>query len=189
MYITTRSASQGPRAGFVSVLGVHAGTLVHVVASAIGVSAVLAASAVAFSAVKGVGGMYLIYLGVRALLRKEDVAELPAPQQPRPHKRLFVDGAVVNLLNPKTALFFLAFLPQFIAPSRGPVWMQTMTLGLLFVGIGLVSDSAYALIGARIGVRLRSSRRRLRATRVVEGGTMIALGVAALATPHRRAAA
>ncbi len=185
LYITARSASQGPRAGLVSVLGVHTGTVVHVLAAVVGLSALLMASAVAFSAIKVAGAVYLIYLGLRTILGRQSV-ERHAPAPPRALRRLYVDGMIVNVLNPKTALFFLAFLPQFVEPGHGPVWTQTLLLGLVFMLLGLLSDSAYALAGAQAG-RWVSRRGGLpRGSRYVEGGILVGLGLTALAVPHRR---
>lgn len=186
LYIVARSGAQGRAAGVVSVLGVHTGTVVHVVAATVGLSAVLSASALAFTAVKVIGGGYLIYLGVRTLARSR-VVSTTAITPPRSLRRLYVDGVVVNVLNPKTSLFFLAFLPQFTAPGHGPVWSQVLVLGLLFIALGLFSDVAYALAGARIGRMLHGRSSLRRRGRYVEGGLLVGLGVAALAVPHRPA--
>jgi threonine/homoserine/homoserine lactone efflux protein len=178
LYIVTRSVTQGRRAGFVSVLGIHAGTLVHVAAAAFGVSAILVRSSTAFHAVKYAGAAYLVYLGVRRLLT-------PVPETTDvaldvvPNRQLFLNGAVVNILNPKTALFFLAFLPQFIDPDRGSVTLQVIVLGALFVALGLCSDSTYALLASRFGAWLRTSRSFRHGQRYVAGGIYVGLGVTA----------
>jgi threonine/homoserine/homoserine lactone efflux protein len=177
LYVVTQSAEQGRVAGLASVAGIHAGTLVHVAAAALGISALVLASAVAFTAVKLAGAAYLIYVGIRRLLDRSAGAEV----EPRraPLRRLFLRGAVVNVLNPKTALFFLAFLPQFVDTTRGGVWFQVLVLGLLFIALGLISDSLYALAGGYIGGLLR---RRRTAMRYASGTIYIGLGtVAALA--------
>jgi threonine/homoserine/homoserine lactone efflux protein len=149
LYIVARSIDQGRRAGLVSMLGVHAGTLVHVAAAAAGLSALLAASAMAFSVVKYLGAAYLIFLGVRRLLDR--TASVTSRRPERRHlRRAFLDGVVVNVLNPKTALFFLAFLPQFVMTARGDVGAQILGLGLLFVGLGVITDGLYA-VGAGTG--------------------------------------
>jgi threonine/homoserine/homoserine lactone efflux protein len=177
LYIVTRSMDQGRRAGLVSVLGVHAGTLVHIAAAAAGLSAVLMASATAFSIVKYLGAAYLVYLGVRRLLDRSVLraAEAPALRL----RRAFLDGFVVNLLNPKTALFFLAFLPQFVDVGRGGVGVQILVLGLAFVALGLVTDGLYALGAGSAARWLRGSPRLLGSERWVSGGMYIGLGVAA----------
>jgi threonine/homoserine/homoserine lactone efflux protein len=99
---------------------------------------------------------------------------------------MYVDGVVVNVLNPKTALFFLAFVPQFVDPDRGPVWTQTLILGCIFIGLGMISDSAYAMGGAQIGSWLARRPTTRARSQVVEGGILIALGVTTLAIPQRR---
>ncbi len=185
LYITARSARQGRRAGLVSVLGVHTGTFVHILAAVAGLSAVLVASAVAFSTLKLAGAFYLVYLGLRTLFGRRSVADTTdAP--PRALRRLYLDGVIVNVLNPKTALFFLAFLPQFVQPGEGPVWAQTLVLGLLFMALGIISDSAYAIAGAQAGRWYSRHGGRHRGGRYVEGGILVGLGLAALAIPHRR---
>jgi threonine/homoserine/homoserine lactone efflux protein len=179
-YIVTRSLSQGRRAGVTSMLGVQAGGLVHVVAAAFGVSAIIASSATAFTIVKYVGAAYLVLIGLRKLLARgeEDVAgvELVARANGR---RLFWQGAIVNIFNPKTALFFLAFLPQFVDPSAGPVAPQMLVLGTLLVGLGVVSDGTYALVAAGAGRRLRSTAAARRRLDRLSGGVFVSLGLAA----------
>jgi threonine/homoserine/homoserine lactone efflux protein len=120
LYIVTQSAEQGRSAGLASVAGIHIGTLFHILAAAIGLSALILASAVAFSLVQFAGAAYLVYLGVRKLLERDSASDGEAPRAPL--RRVFARGAVVNVLNPKTALFFLAFLPQFVDTDRVAVW-------------------------------------------------------------------
>src|SRR5262249_40129390 len=132
LYIIGRSVEQGRLAGFVSDLGIHVATLVHVAAAALGLSAILAASALAFGVVKYAGAAYLIWIGVKKIFGKGEAADGAASAAGRSLGRLFRDGFIVNLLNPKTALFFLAFLPQFVEVDRGHVAMQVAILGLLF---------------------------------------------------------
>ena len=174
LYVVVQSAEQGRRVGLASVAGIHLGTLVHVAAATVGLSALVVASAVAFSTVKYAGAAYLIYLGVRRLLARAEDLELRRTREPL--RRAFARGIVVNVLNPKTALFFLAFLPQFVDPHRGGVWSQVLVLGLLFVGLGLISDSLYALAGGTVGGLLR---RRRRALRYGSGLVFVGLGAAA----------
>jgi len=185
LYIVTRSVEQGRLAGLVSALGIHVGTLVHVTAAALGLSALLVSSALAFSVVKYLGAAYLIYLGVRKL-----VAEAPGdggrPLAPRRLTRIFLEGVIVNLLNPKTALFFLAFLPQFVDPARGGVAGQILVLGVIFVALGVVSDGAWALAAGTAGSLFRRSRTALRAERYVTGTVFIGLGAAAALAGHGR---
>jgi threonine/homoserine/homoserine lactone efflux protein len=185
-YVVTRSLAQGRRAGVTSMLGVQAGGLVHVVAAAFGVSALIASSATAFTIVKYAGAAYLIVLGLRKLRsRGEEDAEAETGV-PASGSRLFWQGAVVNLLNPKTALFFLAFLPQFVDPSA-PVAPQMLVLGTLLVGLGVVSDGTYALVAAGAGRRLRETASARRTLDRLSGMVFISLGlVAALAGEPRR---
>jgi threonine/homoserine/homoserine lactone efflux protein len=173
LYVVFQSAEQGRRVGLASVAGVHLGTLLHVAAACAGLSALIVASSVAFSAVKFAGAAYLVYLGIRKLFER-DATRLA--RQREPLRRAFVRGAIVNALNPKTALFFLAFLPQFVVPDRGGVWSQALVLGLIFVGLGLVTDSLYALAGGTVGGLLL---RRRQAVRYGSGFVFIALGATA----------
>jgi threonine/homoserine/homoserine lactone efflux protein len=190
LFIVARSSSQGLRAGVVSVLGVHAASIVHISAAVVGLSALVVASALAFTVVKVVGGVYLVYLGVRAILaaHARTTAAVTSVQQRAP-LRIFVEAFTVNLFNPKTAIFFLAFLPQFVDPDHGQVWSQTLILGLVFIALGICSDGIYAFLGAHVGARFqRRAAARLRATRYAEGGILIGLGALTLAIPHRSSA-
>jgi threonine/homoserine/homoserine lactone efflux protein len=180
LYIVTRSVDQGRAAGLASVCGVHVGTLLHVAAAALGLSALLVSSATAYDTVRWLGAAYLVWLGVRRLLAgDEDVAAAAAgPDARRPGLgRIFAQGVVVNVLNPKTALFFFAFLPQFVDTSRGSVPFQVVVLGAAFVLLGLLSDGAYALLASTGAGWLRRRPRVARASRLVSGGVLISLGV------------
>jgi threonine/homoserine/homoserine lactone efflux protein len=178
LYVVTRSVAQGRGAGLVSVLGVHAGSVVHVAFATLGVSALLYASATAFTVVKYAGAAYLVLLGVRKLLSpRGDEAVAPAAVAPR--ARLLGQGMVVNVLNPKTALFFLAFLPQFANPARGPIAPQLLVLGCTFIVLGLVSDASYALLAGTLAGRLRRVRRVRVALDRSSGVVFIGLGAAA----------
>jgi threonine/homoserine/homoserine lactone efflux protein len=186
LYIVTRSVEQGRLAGLVSALGVHVGTLVHVAAAALGVSALLVSSALAFDIVKYLGAMYLVYIGVRKLVGWDQPAGGQA-LAPRSLRRLFGQGVVVNILNPKTALFFLAFLPQFVDVSKGAVGFQILVLGLIFVALGVLSDGLYAVAAGTAGGWLKRDGRILRAERYVGGTVFVGLGVtAALAGSGRK---
>jgi threonine/homoserine/homoserine lactone efflux protein len=179
-YIVTRSLVQGRRAGVTSMLGVQVGGLVHVVAAAFGVSALIASSAAAFTVVKYAGAAYLVFLGVRKLMARDAGEEIELePRGARTTAQLFGHGVVVNVLNPKTALFFLAFLPQFVDPDAGPVAPQMLVLGTMLVGLGVLSDGTYALIAAGAGNRLRSAARTRRRLEKLSGGVFIGLGLAA----------
>jgi threonine/homoserine/homoserine lactone efflux protein len=186
-YIVTRSLAQGRRAGVTSMLGVQVGGLVHVVAAAFGLSALIASSATAFTIVKYAGAAYLIVIGLRKLLsRGEQTAEEAEPIGPASDSRLFWQGAVVNILNPKTALFFLAFLPQFVDASA-PIAPQMLVLGTMLVGLGVMSDGTYALVAAGAGRRLRETAAARRRLDRLSGGVFVGLGlVAALAGEPRQ---
>jgi threonine/homoserine/homoserine lactone efflux protein len=179
LYIVARSVEQGRIAGLASACGITTGTLVHVLAAALGLSALLASSALAFAIVKYAGAGYLIYIGCRRILSRADT---PATQVEVPRRslgRLYRDGFVVNLLNPKTALFFLAFLPQFVDASRGAVAFQIVFLGLTFTLMGLTSDGLYALLAGTAGGWVKRNQHYLRWERFVTGGLFIGLGVTA----------
>ena len=179
LYIFARSVAQGRMAGLVSILGVHTATLVHVAAAALGLSAILASSALAFEIVKYAGAAYLVWLGLRKIFGGGARPGGDVAVERRPHARLFREGFIVNLLNPKTALFFLAFLPQFVEVSLGHVAMQIAFLGLLFTALGLVTDGCYALAAGTAGNWLRRSPGFLKAERYVSGVLFIGLGAAA----------
>jgi threonine/homoserine/homoserine lactone efflux protein len=186
LYIVARSIEQGRVAGLASVFGITTGTLVHVLASTLGLSALLASSTLAFAAVKYAGAGYLIYMGVRRILSRTDA---PASQSKLPKRslgRLYRDGFIVNLLNPKTALFFLAFLPQFVDPSRGAMAFQIAFLGLLFTLMGLTSDGLYALVAGTAGRWVKRRGRYLRWERFVSGSVFIGLGLTAALTGSGR---
>jgi threonine/homoserine/homoserine lactone efflux protein len=186
LYIVTQSVSHGRRAGIVSVAGITTGTLVHIAAATIGLSALLASSALAFDVVKYLGAAYLIAVGVRRLAGWERGTGQRAGDT-RDLGRLYRQGIVVNTLNPKTALFFLAFLPQFVDPGRGTPWLQILALGLLFAVLGFFSDGVWALVAGTLGERLRRSRRFPAVQRYVSGSVFVGLGaVAALTAPVKQ---
>ncbi len=176
VYILTRSIAHGRSAGIVSALGIETGALVHVAAAVAGISALVASSATAFAVVKYAGAGYLILLGVQRLRSNGDLtlADLP----PESKARLFRQGVVVNALNPKVAVFFVAFLPQFVDPGHA-VAPQVALLGVLFVAVATAIDFAWALAAGSVGERLRRSLRvRLWLDRA-SGATLIGLGAAA----------
>ena len=187
LYIVARSVEQGRIAGLASVCGITTGTLVHVLAASLGLSALLASSALAFAVVKFAGAGYLIYIGLRRILSRSDASIAQSELPVRSLRSLYRDGFVVNLLNPKTALFFLAFLPQFVDPGRGAVTFQIAFLGLLFTVMGLMSDGLYALIAGTAGRWVKRQGDYLRWERYLTGGVFIGLGVtAAFADGGRR---
>ncbi len=185
LYIVARSVDQGRVAGLVSVLSVEVGNFVHVLAATLGLSAILLSSATAFTLVKYLGAAYLVYLGVRRLLSREPQLAAAAPQR-QTLSRIFSQGVLVAVLNPKTALFFFAFLPQFVDPARGNVAGQLLALGSLFVSMAVVTDSLYALLAGTAGQWLKGTRSFALAERYLIGSLYIGLGLAAaLGGEHR----
>jgi len=185
LYVVARSVAQGHRAGLASVVGLSAGALVHVAAATVGLSAILLTSATAFGIVKVVGAGYLIYLGIRTLLARSPAAGLAAPA-PLPLRRLFTDGVVVSLFNPKIAVFFLAYLPQFVDPGRGPVAQQILLLGIIYVALALITDGAYALLAGSLRHWLSGRVTRSPLPRYLSGSVYLGLGLnAALAERPR----
>jgi threonine/homoserine/homoserine lactone efflux protein len=181
IYVVARSVSGGRLTGLISVLGVELGTLLHAVFAAAGLSAIVASSAAAFSVVKWLGAAYLIYLGLRQIFGRGDgEEEAPSPEGNESRFRVFYQSVLVQVLNPKVALFFLAFLPQFVDPSRGAAWTQIVVLGATLAFLGLFTDGLYALLGGTAGgwIRKRGGGLR-RAGRYVTGGIYIALGAVA----------
>jgi len=176
LYVVARSVSQGPRAGLVSTLGLSTGALVHVVGATVGLSAILLTSATAFGVVKALGAGYLIYLGLRALVTRESRVDTSIAV-PRTFRRLFTDGVIVSVFNPKIAVFFLAFLPQFAEPSRGPVARQVLFLGLLYVVLALCTDSGYAFVAGRLRNLFVSKLSKSAMPRVLSGVVYMGLGV------------
>jgi threonine/homoserine/homoserine lactone efflux protein len=177
LYVVARSIQHGRRAGLASVLGIHVGTLVHIAAATVGLSALIVSSSIAFTAVKIAGAVYLIALGLWTLFARRAEPEVALGGE-RNLRRAFAQGIVVNVLNPKTALFFLAFLPQFVDENASHPAVQIAILGLLFALLGLITDSLWALAAGTAGGLLRRSRRFVRTQRYVTGTVYIGLGVA-----------
>jgi len=178
LYVVARSIHQGRRAGLVSVLGIHVGTLVHITAATVGLSALIVSSAVAFTAVKIAGAVYLVGLGLWTLFSRRAAEAEIALGSEQNLRRAFTQGIVVNVLNPKTALFFLAFLPQFVDHEASHPAVQIAVLGALFALLGLVTDSLWAFAAGTAGGLLRRSRRFVRIQRYVTGTVYVGLGVA-----------
>jgi threonine/homoserine/homoserine lactone efflux protein len=190
LYIVARSISDGRKAGLVSSLGVASGGLLHVGASVLGLSALLASSAFAFRALQGLGAAYLLYLGLQTLLKRGN----PSPSQPLVPcslPRTFLNGLMVQLLNPKVGLFFLAFLPQFVDGQRETFASQTLFLGLVFVAMALLSDSTFALLSGSMARRLthwaQQPEQRPTWPRILAGSIYLLLGALSLATGPKTA--
>ena len=186
LYIVTRSAEQGRKSGLASCCGIATGGLVHVVTAACGLSALLVSSATAYSAVKYIGAAYLIYLGVRKF--RETAPDIGGSKrvQPASLRRIYAQGVVVQIFNPKSAIFFFAFLPQFVDPARGPATLQFLALGLLFTVMGLTSDSLWAVAAGSAAGWLRRNRFFLRHQHHVSGTVYIGLGLATAASGSAR---
>lgn len=176
LFVVARSLEQGRMAGIVSAMGIGLGSIVHIVFAALGLSAVLMQSALAFSIVKYLGAAYLVFLGIRTLTSKT----LPDNMQPKgrmKYSKILSQGFIVNLLNPKTTLFFFAFLPQFVNPARGSVEKQIIILGAILVCLGIVSDSLYALVAGTAGQLLSGNVQVARAQKYLAGTIYISLGI------------
>lgn len=174
LYIVSRSIDQGRAAGLASVLGVATGTFIQICFAIVGLSSLVLASATAFDVVKYAGAAYLVFLGVKRLLTREAVH---LEREPRTLRHLYTQGVIVNTLNPKTALFIFALLPQFVDSGSGQAWLQVLVLGLTLCALGLLSDGLYALLAGVVGDRLRTDRFQ----RWVGGTVLIGLGVVAAA--------
>ena len=182
LYIINRSVADGRNVALAAVAGLEIGNFMHVIAATVGLSAVIATSAAAFSAVKWIGAGYLIYIGIRTLATKaQAVNQLNDPMSRR---RAFTQGIVVNTFNPKVALFFLSFLPQFIDADRGSAALQSLILGTTFVILGSVSDSLFAILASALRGTLLRGKSLPFVQRYVAGSVFIALG--AIASTTRR---
>jgi len=176
LYITTRSATQGRVAGLVSVLAIETANMIQATAAALGLSAILLSSALAFDVVKYLGAAYLIYLGIRKLMAGDNGIEDEAVKQ-ETLSRIYWQGFAINILNPKTALFFFAFLPQFIDPAQGNVVGQNLLLGAIFVGLAIITDSMYALLASSLAGKLTGNKRFQKGQRYFAGLVYIGLGI------------
>jgi threonine/homoserine/homoserine lactone efflux protein len=177
LYIVTHSLAGGTRAGLVSMLGIQCGGLVHVLAAALGLSSLLVSSALAFDVVRYLGAAYLIVLGLTTLVRRRRPSQADG-ERPLRLRRTFLQGIVVNVLNPKTALFFFAFLPQFVDVSAGRVGVQILVLGCIFILLATLSDGTWAVAAGAAGAWLHRRRNFVGAQRWVSGSVFLGLGVA-----------
>ncbi len=185
LYITARSASQGRMAGLVSVLAIETANFLQAAAAALGLAAIVYSSALAFDVVKYLGAAYLIYLGISKLFFSKD-KESDEAMEPESLWRIYWQGFVINLLNPKTALFFFAFLPQFVSPERGNVTGQSFLLGAVFVLLAIVTDSLYALLASSLAGQLKGNRRFQKGGRYFAGLVYIGLGITTALTGSKK---
>jgi threonine/homoserine/homoserine lactone efflux protein len=178
LYVLARSLAGGKREGVLSAFGTFLGGMVHVFAAALGVSIILAKSAVAFAAVKYVGAAYLCFLGVRMIVdaRKDNATGEPIPQDTKPTRNPLWQGVATEVLNPKTALFFLSFIPQFVVRSNGHIFLQFVMLGTLSVVMNTTADLIVIALAGPLGEKIRSSATFRRRQRTVTGAIMIGLG-------------
>jgi len=172
-------------AGLVSVLAIETANFIQAIAAALGLSAILLASALAFDVVKYLGAAYLIYLGIRKLLASDSGSEGKVVKQER-LSRIYWQGFAVNILNPKTALFFFAFLPQFVDPAKGNVVGQNLMLGAVFVCMAIMTDSMYALLASSVAGRLSGNRRFQKGGRYFAGLVYVGLGITTALTGARK---
>ena len=185
IYITTRSLDQGTKAGIVSTIGIAFGSVIHVGFAAFGLSAILVTSAYAFAIIKFAGAAYLIYLGITKLFSKTKF-DFEKEKIQKSNSKMFVEGMLVNLLNPKTALFFFSFLPQFADAANGSIALQIFILGMIFVLMGLVSDSLYAIVAGTFQKYILTHPRILNIQKYVTGSIYILLGAVTALTSGSR---
>jgi threonine/homoserine/homoserine lactone efflux protein len=181
-YIVNRSVADGRATALASVAGLEIGSFMHVIAAVAGLSAILATSATAFSVVKWLGALYLIGIGVRTVITRPDQLETTVASVSQ--RRAFTQGILVNTLNPKVALFFLSFLPQFVEPDRGPAWTQALALGVMFTTLGFAIDGLWATLASSVRHLLVRGRAQAFVRRWVSGSLFVGLGLLA-ARAHR----
>ena len=175
-YIIARTLEQGRLAGLVSTLGITFASVIHVIFAALGLSALILKSALMFSIIKYLGAVYLVYLGIKTLLgSNQPITRVEVKSLPL--STLFWQGFIVNMLNPKTAIFFLAFLPQFVSPENGSVPVQFILLGMIFVSLAVTSDSLYAILAGSAKQLLTRSRRVAKIQTMFSGVIYLALGI------------
>ena len=181
LYVTTRSMSQGRRAGFASMFGIEAGEVVWLAAAATGVAALLSASTQALDVLRFAGAAYLIYLGIQ---RWREVAR-PTTPEPARVGRIFAQGFATQLVNPKVAVFFIAFLPQFLNPSE-PIALQVGVLGAVYIAVAIFVDTTYVLAASAVSARFMRSATAQRRSGRIAAGSYVALGIAAAASGIKR---
>lgn len=184
LYIIARSISQGQRAGLISVLGLSVGALLHVAAATLGLSVILLTSATAFNIIKLLGAAYLIYMGIRVLLSRHAIVDMKSPE-PQALQRLFIDGVIVSVFNPKIAVFFLAFLPQFVSPNYGSIPQQVFFLGIAYVALALITDGSYAILAGQLRHWLGNKVVQGPLPRYTSGFVYLGLGVSTALTDRR----
>ena len=177
LYVATRSTSQGVKAGIVSALGIAGGCIVHLVAAVIGLSAIIANSAIAFDIIKYAGAAYLIWLGIRSFLSRQNKFSVQNTLEKTTLSKLFWQGVFTNVLNPKVALFFLAFLPQFIHPENGNTGLQILFLGLWFNFSGTIVNIVVAMLFGKLGNWLADKQAFIKWQNKITGLLLVGLGI------------
>jgi threonine/homoserine/homoserine lactone efflux protein len=177
LYVIARSSGQGTKAGIISALGIGAGCIIHIIAAVIGLSALIAQSATAFDIIKYIGAAYLIYLGLRSVLSKKHSIAIDAKLKKLSYRKIFWQGFITNVLNPKVALFFLAFLPQFINIHKGYTSLQILFLGTWFDVVGTLVNVVVAVLFGKIGAWLSKSPAFIQWQERITGTILIALGI------------
>ena len=177
LYVATRSTSQGVKAGIVSALGIAGGCIIHLLAAVIGLSAIIANSAIAFDIIKYIGAAYLVYLGIRSFLSRQNKFSINNAIEKKSLSKLFLQGLFTNVLNPKVALFFLAFLPQFIHPEKGNASMQILLLGLWFNFSGTIVNIIVAGVFGKLGNWLADKQAFIKWQNKITGLLLVGLGI------------
>jgi len=185
LYITARSATQGRMAGIVSVLAIETANFIQAAAAALGLSAILLSSTLAFDVVKYLGAAYLIYLGIRKLFTTDNGTESEEIKRESP-LRIYWQGFAVKILNPKTALVVFAFLPQFVDPAKGNVITQNLILGAVFVGMAIITDSMYALAASSLAGKLDGNKKFQKGGRYFAGLVYVGLGITTALTGAKK---
>ncbi|UNZ00345.1 LysE family translocator [Zhouia spongiae] len=178
IYILGRSVAQGKKAGILSALGISTGAIFHIIFATLGLSIILAKSATAFEIVKYLGAVYLIFLGIKTILKKEDGKfELSNESEIVNYRKIYLSGVLTNILNPKVALFFLAFLPQFIAPNYGQSSLPFLILGVTFLLTGTIWCLVLALFASKLSDRIRKNYKIKMWLDKITGGIFVTLGI------------
>ena len=177
LFVIARSSSQGSRAGIISSFGIMVGCLVHMLAAVVGISAIVAQSATAFGVIKYMGAAYLIYIGMKSIIRRSGPVPINQPWGKLPLGKIFWQAMLTNVLNPKVALFFLAFLPQFINMKQGNTVLPILFLGIWFNLGGTMVNVAVSLLFGKIGKWLSSSAEFIQWQKKITGGILMALGI------------
>lgn len=177
LYIIARSSGQGTKSGIISALGISAGCIIHILAAVVGLSALIAKSAIAFTIIKYTGACYLVYLGIIAIINSKRSLAVTTDLKSTSGKKIFFQAAITNLLNPKVALFFLAFLPQFVSLEKGNYTFQILFLGTWFNTVGTIVNILIAILFSKIGSWLYKSPIIIKWQQRITGAILIVLGI------------